>query len=764
MMFAVEGMLLRGQALREVQLDDIKVHLDKIYEELQRRIEKEKAEPLKRKSPSWWGKTWASVTKWRSTTQRVEHVLNAMDGDTYGMLSQLAFTAIRQAETDVEKLYLDAAKQLLKLIIPLRDQVSTSADLSKPITASVDENGKPLLEDSDAPGTPHVFRNGKIDILGCLLHSGNTSNLERLLLGFGWASRDENGDVDTSNWWAQVKIWEDEGVITKADWEFAQGVGDVFERILLPRVQKAHYELTNRELVLVDKGSAELASRGLNGWYVPAARDPYTRTQKEVPQSEKGWLVDQLRQFPAVYKGMTKERVDNVNPDPLDIDPMRMLAHFRQAAIFAEMGPAHRRVAHLLRDKRIANALETLRPGIYNNLLNHWLESSATLSRTLRGKERHDLLSGLEWVDTLRRSYEVGAMFGNVINSVQGVTGGILAKAKVDYKYLSAGFREGHTLKEILKLSPFMLERFKLKAQAHQIYGDILGILDGNGLFNVKKVRRWFANKTYFLQETVQKPVDVVVWRGGYLQEVARMEAEGVEFSEARAVAAADSAVRLTQSDYSVTSLSASEKGGRFAKLTTQFSNWFINLGSLSVSPLRRATLQDRQLKAAGVTQAERAARYLTAVALAKETIAGFMTLYVGELIADMMAEKKEEEPAIDFAGSLWTTALSAPRGLGVAGIAFSVGVAELTNSEPYQQRMPMPAPAVILKRVTREVKSIGTGEEITTADAVDFIEAVAMMFGIPVSAVTQRLRRGFNVLDEADIEPSMRSLITGRR
>ena len=687
-----------------------------------------------------------------------------MDGDTYGMLSQLVFTPIRQAEDNVNMLYLEAAEQLLKLLKPLRDKVGSSAALSKPVVASVDERGTPLLEDSDTPGTPHVFRNGKLDILGCLLHAGNSSNLERLLLGFGWASRDENGDVDTSNWWQQVKIWEDEGVITEEDWDFAQGVGEIFENILLPRVEQAHYELTGRELVLVDKGSVELSLRGRTGWYVPAARDPYTRTQKEISQSEKDWLVDQLRQFPAVYRGMTKERVDEVNPDPLDIDSTRMLAHFRQAAVFAEMGPAHRRVAHLLRDKRIANALETLRPGIKANLLDHWLESSASLSRTLRGKERHDLLSGLEWIDSLRRNYGTAVMFANTINSVQGITGGILAASKVDPKYLSRGLREGPKPAEIMRLSPFMLGRHKLNAQAHEIYGDILGILDGDGVFNVKKARRWFAKNTYFLQETVQKPVDVVVWRGGYLQEAARMEAEGVEFDEARAVAAADTAVRLTQSDYSITSLSSSEKGGRFAKLTTQFSNWFINLGSLAVSPLRRATLQDRQLKEAGVTQAERAARYLTSVALAKETIAGFMTLYVGELIADMMSEKKEEEPPLDFAGSLWTTVLSAPRALGVGGIAFSVGLAELTNAEPYQQRMPMPAPAVVLRRMTRAVKSISTGDDLNTSDAVDLIEALAMMYGIPVNVVTQRLRRGLNVLDEEDIEPSLRSLVTGRR
>ena len=130
----------------------------------------------------------------------------------------------------------------------------------------------------------------------------------------------------------------------------------------------------------------------------------------------------------------------------------------------------------------------------------------------------------------------------------------------------------------------------------------------------------------------------------------------------------------------------------------------------------------------------------------------------------DMMSEKGEEEPPIDFAGSLWTTVLSAPRALGVGGLALSVGIAELSNAEPYQQRMPMPAPAVMLRRLTRAVKSISTGDEINTADTVDLIEALAMMYGIPVNVVTQRLRRGLNVFDEADIEPSLRSLVTGRR
>ena len=151
-------------------------------------------------------------------------------------------------------------------------------------------------------------------------------------------------------------------------------------------------------------------------------------------------------------------------------------------------------------------------------------------------------------------------------------------------------------------------------------------------------------------------------------------------------------------------------------------------------------------------------------IAFSKEAIAGFLSLYVGELIMDQFTEKEDDEPVVDFAGSLYQTALAIPRAFGPVSTAASTFVASLSGAEPYQQRMPAPAPVAIMGQLARRVRELYDGDELEKADFADLVETISMAFGIPVQVVSQRLRRGFNILDEDDVEPSMRGLITGRR
>ena len=756
----VEGIMLRGKQLQTLSANDLQVTVQEFAEELKRRVIAEKSPPKRVARKTWWEKKWAGIRKWRSQTQRLEQVFSAMDGDTYGMLSQVLFTPIRQAEDLVELKYADIAAKLVALLKPVRDNVGKASALHEAITSGVDQEGKPLLVDEN--GDAFVFGGGLLDILGALLHAGNASNLERLLLGFKWATRDEDGQVDTSRWWEQVRQWEQAGVIGSKEWAFAQGVWNVYEQELLPVTQKSFAEMFGREMETVAKGSAEMEARGLGGGYVPAAPEATTRSVKGDSYAQEN-LLGFMRTIPAVFKGHTKGRVAQPNPDPLDINPLNQLVHFRQQAIFAVMGPVHRKVAHLLRNSEISELLERLNPDIYQNLIKHWLETAATLSSTLIEARSNDLLSGLEFVNRFRSNGGMAAMLGNSINSLQGTTGVLLARAKVPFTHmaqgLSDGLREdGMTKAQIYDMSNFMSTRHRLGVGAFELQQQITELVKGGGPLGLAHVSRWLARNTYILQEAIQKPVDLIVWRGAYDQALA------ADLTQEQAVAAADSAVRQTQSDTAVTSMSKSEKGNKFQKLFTQFTSWFLALGSLAVSPLRRATIQDRNLRDSDAGIAERSARYTAAVLLSTEAIAGFLSLYIGELIMDALTEKEEDEPALDFAGSLYQTALAVPRAFGpVAGMT-SVIIATLSNAEPYQQRMPAPSVVSILNRASRGVAKLYDDDGATAGDITDLAEVVAMMFGLPIQVVTQRLRRGFNLLDEDDLEANWKSVITARR
>lgn len=760
-LFFVEGLVMRGKQLQNLSHAEREATVQELIDELKRRVQQERAPRRQKKPKTWWAKAWAGLRKWRSATQRLEQVLYAMDGDSFGMLSQLLFAPVRDGEDTVELTYAKVAAKLVDLLKPVRDNVGSSKELHEAITGDIGEDGKPLLQDPDQDG-PHVFQGGKLDILGVLLHSGNESNLKRLLLGFGWAQYDEDGNVDTSRFWEQVSRWEEAGVITKEDWAFVQGVWDVYESDLLPMTQQAHMEMLGREMEIVQRGGAEMERRGLAGGYVPASPEPTTRTVKGQTQAQEN-LLGFMRMIPAVQKGHTLKRVQQPQPDPLDINPLNQLVHFRQQIIFAVMGPVHRRVAHALRNNEVAELLEQLNPDMYQNLLKHWLEAATNLSSTMVDTRSNDLLSGLDYILKIRSNYGTAAMFFNVVNSLQGVTGLILARARVKAKHMAFAMADamrsgGMKRSEIYELSDFMKVRHRLGVSAFELQQDIVGLVKGEGPLKLAALKRWIAKNTYIAQEAIQFPVDLIVWRGAFDEALAA----GME--QGQAVAAADSAVRQTQSDTAVISMARGEKGNTFSKLFTQFSSWFLALGSLSASPLRRATLEDRALREQDANLARRAASMGATIAFSKEAIAGFLSLYVGELIMDQFTEKEDDEPVVDFAGSLYQTALAIPRAFGPATMAASTFIATLSGAEPFQQRMPAPAPVAILGQLASRVRELYDGDELESADFADLVETISMAFGIPIQVVSQRLRRGLNILDEDDIEPRIGGLITGRR
>lgn len=72
---------------------------------------------------------------------------------------------------------------------------------------------------------------GKAELLGALLHTGNESNYRKLLLGRGWGQEDEFGNLEDTQFKAFVKRMQDEGILTKADYDFLQAVWDLNEEI-----------------------------------------------------------------------------------------------------------------------------------------------------------------------------------------------------------------------------------------------------------------------------------------------------------------------------------------------------------------------------------------------------------------------------------------------------------------------------------------------------------------------------------------------------
>ena len=761
----LDGVLVRGKLARTYELDDRKVNIEQVKDEIRRLVEAAGAPMRSRKPPTnWFTKNMRGITAHFASTQRLEPQLYAMDEDRIGTLHQLIFAPIRDAEDRVELRYAQVLAKMLPLLTKVSANVGKQPSLHAPITTELDDAKNPFLPDPDLRGdkgqrVPHVFDNGKLDILGCLLHAGNKSNLDRLMLGFQWGERDNEGNVDHTPFWEQVNRWERAGVITADDWRFVQGMWDIYEQDLLPGVQRAHYELVGNEMEIMPKGLPELGTERLGvkltGGYVPAAREKWTQGPTADRYGQDN-ILEMQRASPAVFRGMTKQRVDQDQNDPLDIDPLRQLVHFRQGVMFSEMGPVHRKVSVMLRDRDIEVLLERLSPGFYEYHVRHFLQTAASLSRTLPGAKDTDTLGELKIVDMLRTNYSTAVMFGHVVNATQGFTGAILAAARVKPRYLSRALFEGPSQAEIYAMSPFLETRHKLNVTAFEMQQQIIELTKPGGplVRGGRALRNWLVRNTYWLQELVQKPLDRLVWRGAYIEAT-----ESLGYTEAQAVQHANQAVRATQSDTAVTSMAKIEKGGALMKLFMQFSGWFISLGSLRASPLRRAQIAGRESLTAGFLE----------IVKAREVWAGYFTLYMGELIGLALSSEDEEEKQRSSlerwaTDPLWQTTLSAPRAVGPVGIAMSAVVAMITRSEAHQQRMPSAPVTALIDQLKRSYYSLTAEDREPGAEAItDMTTAVLRAFGLPAGLLTDRLRRGFDVFEEQRIEPSVRGVISGR-
>ena len=60
-----------------------------------------------------------------------------------------------------------------------------------------------------------------------MLHTGNKSNLEKLIVGRGWGEFRDDGSLDTRKWDTFVERMINEGYLTLKDFEFLQSVWDL---------------------------------------------------------------------------------------------------------------------------------------------------------------------------------------------------------------------------------------------------------------------------------------------------------------------------------------------------------------------------------------------------------------------------------------------------------------------------------------------------------------------------------------------------------
>ena len=508
-----------------------------------------------------------------SSLVRVESWCNKMDtGNPNHPFRSHIYDPIAQAAAKFRNRNSELQQKLAELIKPLQKDWLSRTDIH-------------------APTLNYTFRT-KAELIGALLHTGNESNKEKLLLGGrgegnAWAEmvEDQEGNtkLDTKRWDQFIAQCYADGTITKADMDFVQQVWDLLESTK-EDAQKAYKDLYGYTFKEIEASPIQTPWGEYRGGYVPATTDKYLVADKATfDEIDRITEQDYLSAMPVSQPGFTKSRASGYH-EPLSFDVAIISNHISSVLKFCYIAPVAQDVGKLLLNKDLSEKLNAQDPTTLRDMLRPWLKRSYS-------QQVSDGRSG--WIskklNELRGIAGINIMMGHIVNALQQFTGFSIALTKVSGRNLidAAGVfaRDPRKVTEqITQLSPFMMSRLNDRAMEFQsqIY-KISSTQDNRvtkqkGIFNktvaakakyIQPVHDFLMRKGYFLQSFCQIPIDAITWVGAYNQALQKGR------TTEEAVLDADSVIRTTMSDFSPENVANVETGNALYRSFLVFYNYF---------------------------------------------------------------------------------------------------------------------------------------------------------------------------------------------
>lgn len=662
---------------------------------------------------------------------RVEQWTQAMDGKWGGPFTRLIFQPIKEAADRYRAdrvVYLKKYEALIKQIEPY-----LHAD---PIVAH--ELGG------------YTF-SGHTALLHALLHTGNESNKRKLLLGRQWASLREDGTMDTSKWDAFLQRMHDSGVITKAHWDFVQGVWDLLEETK-PLAQATHRRVFGRFFDEVAADPVTTPFGTYRGGYVPAQADARQTPDAAVRALVEDQNASMINAFPEPARGFTKGRVEYNAPLLLDLGALRQ--HIDKVLLFAHMEGPVTDVTKLLTDKEVSNALFRISPHAYDTILLPWLKTASrqTVETPIAGDR------GVHRLVTWMRSRSgMALMFANVSNTLQQVTGFVTALNKVKASSLrrAAARYIAHPadMTEVIKAKSIFM-RNRIESEVSAINASMEKILINAGVF--ARAEMWTQEHAYFMQSAVDNVMWPIVWSAAYDEASARGE------SEKDAIRWADSVIRTTQGSQLPEDVARFETGNPWARLFSQFAGYFGMLANTSASEL--VNIHEQGL---GLVRGAGKALMIGLYGVA-------LPVWIAEAIAIAMRGGPEDDDddgyLDDWMAAVfgWGSIRGATAMIPYAGQAV-LGIATRLNDNPVDDKLSL-SPAISLIESTVGVPAnvyraiIGKGTWAAAARSA--AGGATLLTGLPIYAVARPISYTLGMA-EGRIEPqgpwdATRGLITG--
>ncbi|MCA4319954.1 GNAT family N-acetyltransferase, partial [Acinetobacter baumannii] len=423
---------------------------------------------------------------------------------------------------------------------------------------------------------------GKQSLLHAILHTGNLSNKERLVLGYGWGARLEDGSVDFSAWDQFFNRMITENVITKKDMDNIQKLWNLFDKYK-EQAQVTHKKINGRYFDELPRTPVSTPFGEYEGGYVPAAYDRIRSNEQDRIQ-DKNLAENNLQALDIATTGanFTKSRADRYH-DQLELDMSRLPSHLDKELRYIHLELQIRQIGRLLLNKDFRNEIERVLPFGVKQVFNPWLKAIAN--------QTVDESSGVSLLDnifrTLRRNTGIAIMAGNLKNAVEQFTGftqvTVAVPPKQLLKALAHYFRSVATREnmanDIMQMSDFMKTRWDRAADEYRYAVDEIVFQKGA----IQTVKDFTMKHAYILQTTIQRPMETISWQAAFNH----YTEQGM--TQYDAVHAADAVIRQYMTDMSPEGISNLERGTPAKRMFLMFYNWFNMVWNTSMSEAKLA-------------------------------------------------------------------------------------------------------------------------------------------------------------------------------
>lgn len=577
------------------------------------------------------------------------------------------------------------------------------------------------------------------------LHSGNESNLKKLLLGYGWAEM-KDGKLDTSRWEDFKTTMYKEGVITESTAKFGQKVWDLMES-LKKDTQKAHKEIYGYYYNEITASPVYTPWGTFKGGYIPAKLDSVQA------QNVKDYKLDITDAFsfvePSVGRGATISRNESIQL-PLDLQVNNLFEHIDWAMKFSYLSPPIKQLWKLLKRPDVKAAIGEYDEHAYDQIIRPFLDRAAT-QKTVTSSGDKNLDAAANW---LKNTQSALIMFGNLKNTAEQFTGIVVAADEIGTYAFSGAAEYSRSPKTVAKFAYESSDYMKMLKE-NKIFELTQAIKDTiEPKTKWEKARYWSLKNTYILQAATQGMVDDAVWIGGYNKAIA----EKMEHDQA--VKYADSVVRTTQGSMLPVNVSHGETGTPTYRAVLHFQSYMNTIYN---------RLKMRWAK--GNNDDDEGLKKLAASIVGIVLLPNFLVYLIG-MVRDGKMFKDDQEAS---AGNFMANYLSQTARMGMGLIPLYGQLGQLTLSgltkTKTDDRWSNPALSFVegsIKTVRDVVEDTAEGKPIGPYTVDGIIQLVTAGMGVPVAGIVRKPLVYVMKVDEGLADPAnpadfIRGLVTGK-